>query len=98
MSRTIGERMQDPLWWGEQALHFIILGGAPVVLFLWSLRKRGPALAGFVLAAAVAVAREATQLPIESWADTIADILFTAVGGGVVGWACGLAWKELDRT
>lgn len=85
MSRPISERVTDPAWWGEQALH-VALGGATAALTAIG----HPVAACTAAAVWLASWREYEQRPIDSWADTAIDWLFTVLGGlllGVVIWA-----------
>lgn len=81
MSRTVKERLQDPLWWLDQLLH--VLGAVPAVLAPW--------LGGWGLAVGAAVGlyvqgrAEWEQRPVESKFDFGADLFFATLGGVV--WA-----------
>jgi len=89
MARSLAERALDPVWWGEQALHFL-LGGVAALPAVW-----GPLapLTGACAALIVAVAREYEQRPVGSWGDLAADVAFTVAGGALIGGI--VVWAEL---
>lgn len=80
MSRPISERVKDWRYWGEQVAH-ILLGGTTAAFTAIG----HPVLACTSAAAWFATWREWMQRPVDSWADTAIDWVFTVLGGLVLG-------------
>lgn len=88
MSRPLAERVRDPFWWGEQAGH-VFLGAVFALPAVWG--PQAP-LTGACAAFLFGSWREWEQRPVESWGDTVADVVFTVAGGALIGGI--VAWAE----